>query len=237
MPTLEEVAPDLAPYVTEAQAEEIVTATAAGPEPAPKISDLADLGNTKRQLLLLWLKWYRARRIPLEIPALVSLLSGVDNRNLAQRTKWFLRLSPRTVARHLNLDPSFLQSLISQVAAIRAEVARGEDAWMPAAVTPVITGVELDAPSAGDLTITGTDFDSYSTKETRVQVSRPEVGQVTKTQAEIEAAGGSVSATEIVFPASLLPAGGATWGDSVRVRADGLDSATYTLVQPEPVEP
>jgi hypothetical protein len=229
MPSLEEIAPDLAPYIDEAQAEAIVTATAAGPDPAPRISDLAELSTNNRQLLLLWLKWYRAKRVPLEIAALSTLLPGkVGAVGLAQATRWFLRQSPKSVASALNLELSFLQSLLAQVAAIRAEVARGEDAWMPAAVTPTILAVSLDTPSAGDVTIAGSDFDSYATKETSVTVTRPEVGSVSRTQTQIEAGGGSVTPTQIVLTASVLPQA-VQPGDTIVVRADGLNSLTYTV--------
>lgn len=239
MPTLAENAPDLAPYITEEQAETLVTASAVGPKPAAKITDLAQLSANQRQTLLIWLKWYRSKRVPLEIAALQTLAPGFVGRfpSLAVATRRFLRLGPKVIARYFDLDPSFMASLISQVSALRAEVARGEDAWMPTAVTPVIESVTIDAPRKGDITITGTDFDSYDTKVTRVQVSRPDVGQVNNSQGEIEAAGGSVSPKQIVFPAGLLPAGGAKVGDLVRVRADGLDSVPYKIhEEPAPVE-
>lgn len=231
MPTLAEIAPDLAPYLTEQQAEQVVTATATGPAPAPKITDLADLPDKSRQLLLLWLKWYGAKRIPLVIASLDTLMPNTG-RSQPALTKWFLRHGPKEVARKLNLDEAFLRSLISQVAAIRSEVGRGTDAWMPAAVTPTIASVVLDAPAEGDVTITGADFDSYETRVTRVRLERPDVGGVTLDQTEIEAGGGRVTATEIVVPGAMVPGGGLRSADEITVRADGLVSAIYVVPVP-----
>lgn len=228
MGALNEVAPNLSQYLTEEQAKAAVQATIDGATPPPKVVDLADLSSSERSLLLLWLKWHRSRRIPLEINALTGLLpSMVKSLGLHRATRKFLRLAPKQVCYHLNLEPSFLDALIAEVAAIRAEIQRGEDAFMPAAVTPTIASVHPDTPKDGDLTIKGANFDSYDTKETSVRLCRPHTDEcVVRTATQIQSLGGIVTATEIVITSTTVPP--IQPGDQVTVRADGLDSSTYT---------
>jgi hypothetical protein len=139
-------------------------------------------------------------------------------------------MSPKQLCLRLNLSPVTLQSLLDELDAIRAEVSRGTDAWMPVAVTPTISAVLVDTPRAGDVTIQGKDLDSWPPKVTTVRFIRPGVGTVTRNQDAILAAPpGAVTSTSIVVAASLLPAGGLKAEDSVQVRADGLDSTTFLV--------
>src|SRR6478736_3313854 len=67
---------------------------------------------------------------------------------------------------------------------------------------PVTSSATKDSPTSGALTIAGTGLGVYDRKETTVQLT----GKINKTlhQVVIEKAGGSVTATSIVIPASLL---------------------------------
>lgn len=69
---------------------------------------------------------------------------------------------------------------------------------------PVLSVADLNTPTAGALTLTGTGLGSFDKKETKVRITGPGINK-TVYQRAIEAAGGSVSATSIVIPASLIP--------------------------------
>jgi len=68
---------------------------------------------------------------------------------------------------------------------------------------PKLTSAVIGSPTAGALRITGTGLTSVEPEITRVVVSGATT--VTLTQSQILAAGGSISATQIDIPASLLP--------------------------------
>jgi hypothetical protein len=91
---------------------------------------------------------------------------------------------------------------------------------------PTISSATLDSPSAGDVTIAGTGLGDAEVSETVVKFT----GDVAKSvnQAQIVAAGGSVTATAVVVPASLIP-GAATTTTSVQVRVRGRISAAEAL--------
>jgi len=92
---------------------------------------------------------------------------------------------------------------------------------------PVISGVTLDLPAAGDVTIAGSGFLSVTPEITSVHLWGAGVGDVTLTKAQIEAvAPGSVLAASIVIDSTLIP--GFTSGDFVTVRADAQVSNTFT---------
>lgn len=86
---------------------------------------------------------------------------------------------------------------------------------------PTVTSATLDSPAAGDVTIAGTGLGKESgdatdpLRSTTVKFS----GAISKTlsQEAIEAAGGSVSDTAVVVPASLIP-GATTTTTSVLVQ-------------------
>jgi hypothetical protein len=69
---------------------------------------------------------------------------------------------------------------------------------------PVLSVADLNTPSTGALTLTGTGLGGFDNKETKIRVTGPGINK-TLHQKAIEAAGGSVSATAIVVPASLIP--------------------------------
>lgn len=93
---------------------------------------------------------------------------------------------------------------------------------------PVITNAQADTPSDGDVTLTGTNLTSVSPNITTVTFTGE--GAVTLTQTEITDAGGTVSATSIVVPASLFPATEAATGSiTTIVGADLVDGETFTL--------
>lgn len=69
---------------------------------------------------------------------------------------------------------------------------------------PVLSVADLNTPTTGALTLTGTGLGNYDNKDTKVRVKGPGIDK-TLYQRAIEAAGGSVSATSIVIPASLIP--------------------------------
>jgi len=108
----------------------------------------------------------------------------------------------------------------------------GSTAFETANTLPTVTSATLDSPSAGDVTIAGTGLG----KETGDATNRLRsttvrfTGDVTVTlyQERIEGAGGSVSDTTIVIPASLIP-GAATTTTSVQVQFRQRVSAVEAL--------
>jgi len=94
--------------------------------------------------------------------------------------------------------------------------------------TPVITNAQADTPSDGDVTLTGTGFASLNPNTSTVIITGD--GEVTLTQAEIIDAGGSITATEIVIPASLFTDTVAATGSiTVIAGSDLVDGETFTL--------
>lgn len=95
-------------------------------------------------------------------------------------------------------------------------------------VTPVISSATRGSPGAGDLTIAGTGFLSVSPDVSTVIFAGAGVGSKTLTSAQILAgAGGTFTGTSIVIDTLLIA--GIQAGDTVRVRADGLLSAVFTI--------
>ncbi len=91
---------------------------------------------------------------------------------------------------------------------------------------PTVASGVLDTPSAGDVTITGTNMLSVSPNFTTVTFTG--TGAVALTQTQITTGGGTVSNTSIVIPAALIPSVVVT-ATSVKVRADDQNSATVAL--------
>ena len=117
-------------------------------------------------------------------------------------------------------------------AASLLSVTADDQAATPVLVTftvaaPVVTTAVLGAPTAGDLTITGTTLASTSPSTTSVVISG--TGAVTLTQTQITTGGGTVGATSIVIPAALVP-GIATTASLVVVTADFQTSGTPVAV-------
>jgi hypothetical protein len=93
---------------------------------------------------------------------------------------------------------------------------------------PVITGVTLDSPAAGDVTIDGTGFLSIDPEVTSVNLSGAGVGDVTLTQAQIEAVSpGAVGGTQIIIDSTLIA--GLASADDVVVTADTQESNIFAV--------
>jgi len=93
---------------------------------------------------------------------------------------------------------------------------------------PAITRVQIDVPTAGDLTLTGTEFTSISPTLSSVIITG--AGAVTLTQTQITTGGGTVSNNSIVIPAALVPGIAATTS-SAQVQADSLLSNVSVVVE------
>lgn len=91
---------------------------------------------------------------------------------------------------------------------------------------PGLTTADLDTPSAGALTLTGTTFVSLAPATTSVVITG--TGAKTLTASQITTGGGTVSATSIVIPAALIP-GVATGTSSAKVVANGKSSPVVAL--------
>lgn len=73
-------------------------------------------------------------------------------------------------------------------------------------VAPVITTARIDSPTAGKLTIVGTDLTSLLPDISKVYITDTSwSGTVALTATQITGAGGTFNATTITIPASLLP--------------------------------
>ncbi len=91
---------------------------------------------------------------------------------------------------------------------------------------PVVSSATLNSPGAGDVTIAGTGLGDPERNETVVRIT----GDVTTTieQVVLENAGGSVSDTAVVVPASLIP-GAATTTTFVQVQVRQRVSAVVAV--------
>jgi hypothetical protein len=113
MATLEEVAPDLAPYITVAEAKALPIPAPPG-EAAPKPPT-----TEKVRKAVELLKWVGARWIPADAPEEVRGGLGVSD-----------------VARKTGLDLGLCQLMHAQVKAAQAEAAKGADAFKPSPKDP-----------------------------------------------------------------------------------------------------
>lgn len=93
-------------------------------------------------------------------------------------------------------------------------------------LVPTITTADKDTPGAGDLRISGTGLAGYGMYELTVVLSG--VGAKKIRQDQILAAGGSVTATQIDIPASLVP-GVAVGSTTARVAVNDMLSAAVAL--------
>lgn len=107
------------------------------------------------------------------------------------------------------------------------EVVEDDGSTTFAATLPTITTSTLDSPTAGDVTIAGTGLGDPERNETVVKFTG-DVETVVSQQV-LEAAGGSVSDTAIVIPASLI-SGAATTTTSDQVKVRQRVSAVDALV-------
>lgn len=93
----------------------------------------------------------------------------------------------------------------------------------------VVTAAVHDSPSAGDITITGTNLGKTEVESTVVKVSSSDGSRSVKLyQRRIVAAGGSVAPTSIVLKASLLSGLGIA-GSKVIVQYTSLASNLFTV--------
>lgn len=128
-------------------------------------------------------------------------------------------IAPRIIETSVAID-SFLVGMISQYlsasfnpdsrrglpsgAAIAVVQDDGTTAFSAIAGLPTLVTSDLNTPTTGALTLTGTFMGVFDKKETMVRITGPNINK-TLYQKAIEAAGGSVAATSIVIPASLIP--------------------------------
>lgn len=91
---------------------------------------------------------------------------------------------------------------------------------------PVLTTADLGTPTTGALRLTGTELAPYGLYEVTVILAGP--GAKKLTQAQILAAGGTLSATQINIPASLIP-GATLTTTTARVQVNDLLTAAVAL--------
>jgi hypothetical protein len=111
MATLEEVAPDIAPHMTMAEAKELAPPKPVAPAP------YAEPTKALIRTAVEHLRWVGKREVPPTAPAAMRGPGGLS-----------------TVATVTGLDPAFVAKLWEQVKAIEAEAAKGDDAFKPGAV-------------------------------------------------------------------------------------------------------
>ena len=125
-----------------------------------------------------------------------------------------------------NPDPNRIPA-ISDGAAI--EVVQDDGVSAFTAPLTVISAAAADSPDPGDITITGTNLGNPEVPATVVRVTSEDGGSYVKLYQEIiEAAGGTISATSIVIPASVLNDLGVA-GSTVRVQYTSLASNLFTV--------
>ncbi len=107
------------------------------------------------------------------------------------------------------------------------EVVEDDGSTAFVATLPTITSSTLGSPGAGDVTIVGTGLGNPERNETVVKFIGD--GATVLSQQVLEAAGGSVSDTAVVIPASLIP-GAATTTTSAQVKVRQRASAVDALV-------
>lgn len=100
---------------------------------------------------------------------------------------------------------------------------------------PTLTNAQMNVPVAGAITLTGVGLAGAGTPNSEVVATRVKFSTLPDSryvdQAVIVAAGGTVSATSIVIPAAVVPAGaGIAVGTAVQVRYTSLASNSFTLV-------
>lgn len=125
---------------------------------------------------------------------------------------------------NFNPDPRRLPALVNGAA---ITVVQDDGSTLFAAAAPAIVSATLNSPSAGDITIAGTNLGVSERLETTVKVS----GVVNKLlqQKMITANGGTVTPTSIVLKAVLIP-GATVTTTSVRVKTRQLVSGTSAVV-------
>lgn len=128
-----------------------------------------------------------------------------------------------------NPDPNRLPAIANGAAIV---VVQDDGFTAFTSSVPVVTNAQMNVPVPGALTITGTGLASVGTPNaelvaTKVKFLLPV--PVTVGQSYIVAAGGTVSASSIVIPASKVPAGVGV-GTQVQVQYTSLVSNIFTIV-------
>lgn len=135
-----------------------------------------------------------------------------------------------------NPDPNRIPAIVSGPAVTVTED-DGTTLFSIANTLPTLSNAQFGVPAPGAVTLTGTGLASFGVPNaedllTKVKFILPSVstGFVTLSQYAITAtAGGKVSETQIVIPASLVPAGVGV-GTQVQVQYTSLVSNVFTLV-------
>jgi hypothetical protein len=128
-------------------------------------------------------------------------------------------------------DPSRLPPIAAGAA---ISVVTDDGSTLFTAPVPNISGAVHNVPNAGDITVTGVGLANAEQDLTSVQISNPVTLQtVTLVQQRIRTTvsggtTGSVSATSIVIPASLLAGLGLVAGNKIQVRYTSLASNLFT---------
>lgn len=217
MASYEDLAPELSKIVNQAEAENFAENEIAAPTPAEPVQ-VQDLPEWVIPKLKLWLKWFGKQRRPGFAQNDGNAEAGVPS------TFKFLNFSPAEVARRTGMSKPYVLSLLAQVRGVIAEKrAYGDDAFE---AHPDINIVLLDTPSEGDITINGTDLASVAGGVSGVTFNRPGGGNVNRSKAQIEAAGGSVGEFDVIVAAGTIPTALAA-GDEITVTADGHESGAY----------
>jgi hypothetical protein len=126
-----------------------------------------------------------------------------------------------------NPDPNRLPAVASGAALV---VLADDGTTTFTSTVPTITNGQVNTPSAGKITITGTGLGTSEQPKTVTVKFTTSAGVLIKTllQGAIEAGGGTISPTSIVIPASLTS--GIAAGNKVQVLYTSLASNVFTLV-------
>ena len=131
-----------------------------------------------------------------------------------------------------NPDPNRIPAIVSGPA-ITVVQDNGVSLFSLVATAPTLTNAQFGVPAPGAVTLTGTGLAGAGVPNSEVVATKVKFFTdvpVTVEQYFITAtAGGKVSATQIIIPASLVPAGVAA-GTKVQVQYTSLVSNVFTLV-------
>jgi hypothetical protein len=138
---------------------------------------------------------------------------------------------------NFNPDPNRLPAIVNGPA-VTVVQDDGNTAFSASALAPVpnITNAQLNVPVAGAVTITGVglgdaeNIGSVTVKFTDIINTPSQHAPKLVSQAEILHAGGTVSLTSIVIPASLVPTWAVVTTTRVSVKYTSLASNTFALV-------
>jgi hypothetical protein len=243
MTTYFQIAPEISEFVSEVAATDFAENLLA--KPVPVYRTLSDLNAGERSSLFEWLKWFGMNRKPNDLSEWVKwsprqvcvalkmnrtyLMSLVAERNkiVSEVRTWgddaFIPHTPAVIA---NIVLAGENVLVGYLDVLNGDVDVYVDGYIEPIPNYVSTPVYTFVPD-GNFTITGTTFLSYSSTPTYVVFKRGAT-TVTRTKAQIEANGGSVSDTEIFVTDGTLPVI-LNSDDTVIVYANSLNSNEYTI--------